>query len=64
MIRIIFENGAISQLDNVERVYIEKKDMDKVLPVNEIAPIEFTDDTIKMAVKAIKEAKDRKGGKR
>ena len=55
MIRIIFENGAISQLDNVERVYIEKKDMDKVLPVNEIAPIEFTDDAIKMA---IKEAKD------
>lgn len=50
MIRIIFENGAISQLDNISKIYIEKSDVDKMIPVDKIAPIEFMDDTIKIAI--------------
>lgn len=45
MIRIIFENGGIAELNNVEKIYIEEKDYDeKVTIVGEIVPIGFAEE--------------------
>lgn len=36
MIRIIFDNGELMECEHINKIYIDKKDVDKVVVVGEL----------------------------
>lgn len=53
MMQIIFKDGSISELNNIEKIYMEEHDHEKITIVGKLAPISFLDDELKEAMETI-----------